>query len=75
MPFDLILMDLQMPVMDGLLATRTIRHTRIVAVTAHAFAEDETRCLEAGMDGYLSKPIHPQKLRQILGQTLALRPS
>ncbi|RLB03410.1 MAG: hypothetical protein DRG55_00355 [Deltaproteobacteria bacterium] len=68
--FDLILMDVQMPEMDGLEATRAIRewerdkgrHTPIVALTAHAFEEDRRRCLEAGMDAYLSKPIKVQEL-------------
>jgi len=68
--FDLILMDVQMPEMDGLEATKAIRewerdkgrHTPIVALTAHAFEEDRRRCLEAGMDAYLSKPIKVQEL-------------
>lgn len=62
--FPVILMDLAMPVMNGIEATETIRkssaynqQSRIVAMTANAFAEDKKRCLEAGMDEYLSKPI------------------
>jgi signal transduction histidine kinase/CheY-like chemotaxis protein len=63
LPFDIILMDLQMPVMDGFEATRRIRDMpeyaglAIVAMTAHAFAEERDRCLACGMDGHLSKPI------------------
>jgi two-component system, sensor histidine kinase and response regulator len=68
--FDLILMDVQMPDMDGLEATVTIRnrekmsggHVPIVAMTAHAMKEDRDRCLAAGMDGYLTKPIRSQEL-------------
>jgi CheY-like chemotaxis protein/HPt (histidine-containing phosphotransfer) domain-containing protein len=68
--FDVVLMDLQMPVMGGVDATIAIRrreqatgeHVRIVAMTAHAMSGDRERCLAAGMDGYLSKPIDPHKL-------------
>ena len=73
-PFDLILMDVQMPEMDGLEATAAIRldqqasglHTPIIAMTAHALKGDRERCLEAGMDGYVAKPIRPQELYQAL---------
>jgi signal transduction histidine kinase/CheY-like chemotaxis protein/HPt (histidine-containing phosphotransfer) domain-containing protein len=73
-PFDLILMDLQMPVMGGFEATHIIRERErganarlpIVAMTAHAMSGDEERCLAAGMDGYLAKPIDPEKLFQIV---------
>ncbi|MCL4136969.1 UNVERIFIED_CONTAM: hypothetical protein GTU68_053546 [Idotea baltica] len=72
--FDLVLMDVQMPVMDGLDATRAIRerevnsgiHQIIVAMTAHAMKGDDATCLEAGMDGYLSKPIRANELAKKL---------
>jgi len=74
--FDLVLMDLQMPVMGGLDATVEIRqreratgqHVRIVAMTAHALKSDRERCLAAGMDGYLSKPIDPFVLFAVVEQ-------
>ena len=74
--YDLILMDLQMPVMGGLEATRAIRaieaksggHTPIVAMTAHAALRDKTNCMEAGMDGYLVKPVRRQELEAEIGR-------
>jgi len=64
--YDLVLMDVQMPEMDGIQATRSLREggvqTPIVAVTAHAFAEERHQCREAGMDDFLSKPFRPQAL-------------
>jgi signal transduction histidine kinase/CheY-like chemotaxis protein/HPt (histidine-containing phosphotransfer) domain-containing protein len=74
--FDLVLMDLQMPVMGGLEATAAIRereksaggHIRIVAMTAHAMSTDRDRCLAAGMDGYVSKPFDPTTLFAIVEQ-------
>jgi len=72
--FDVVFMDVQMPEMDGLAATRAIRdyetgadrHIPIIAMTAHAMKEDRERCIQAGMDDYVSKPISPDKLVQSL---------
>jgi signal transduction histidine kinase/HPt (histidine-containing phosphotransfer) domain-containing protein len=73
--YDLILMDIQMPVMNGYEATRTLREkeivTPIVALTAHAMQGDEKKCLDAGCDDYLSKPVNSNKLEQILGKYLS----
>jgi CheY-like chemotaxis protein len=74
--FDLVLMDVQMPVMDGLTATRKIREREaggssrvpIIALTAHAMESDRIACLEAGMDGYLSKPIRVAELRDAVNR-------
>jgi two-component system, sensor histidine kinase and response regulator len=73
-PFDVVLMDVQMPEMDGFEATQRIReqeqstsrHIPIVAMTAHAMKDDRQRCLDAGMDGYISKPIHSKELCLLL---------
>jgi signal transduction histidine kinase/CheY-like chemotaxis protein len=77
-PFDVVLMDVEMPQMDGLEATSVIRtkeqqsgaHTPIIALTAHAMKGDRERCLEAGMDDYISKPIHAQQLLETLEAVL-----
>ena len=74
--FDVVLMDLQMPVMDGIEATSAIRdrergsdrRIRIVAMTAHAMESDRQRCLDAGMDDYISKPVNPGALFAVVEQ-------
>ena len=85
--FDLVLMDVQMPVMDGLEATKSIRSLEareklnpqirnpipIVAMTAHAMKGDRERCLESGMTGYLSKPIRTHELDEILAELFAAK--
>ena len=76
--YDLVLMDCQMPEMDGLSATREQRlrergtnsHLKIVAMTAHAMEGDRQRCLDAGMDDYISKPIDPDQLKKVLEKHL-----
>jgi len=72
--FDLVLMDIQMPEMDGITATKAIReaekqtqsHLPIIAMTAHAMKGDREYCLEAGMDGYVSKPIRARELEEAI---------
>ena len=77
--YDLVLMDVQMPVMDGFEATRRIREREaagassrisIIAMTAHAMQGDRDKCMEAGMDDYLAKPIMPQALTDMLAKWL-----
>jgi two-component system sensor histidine kinase/response regulator len=80
-PFDLILMDVQMPRMNGFEATAAIRtieaakggHIPIVALTAHAVKGDRERCLEAGMDGYVAKPLRPEDLLAEIRAAMAAR--
>jgi two-component system sensor histidine kinase BarA len=85
-PYDLIFMDIQMPMMDGLTATRQIRkseldhqHVPIVALTAHALADEREAMLHAGMDDYLAKPIDEEQLQKTLtkwtGATMQLASS
>jgi two-component system sensor histidine kinase/response regulator len=68
--FDIVLMDVQMPVMDGLQATRQIRQhdssIPILALTAHAMQSDRERCLAAGMDAHTAKPIQPDEMFAII---------
>jgi two-component system, sensor histidine kinase and response regulator len=74
--FDLVLMDVQMPLMDGIEATKAIRatealtktHIPIVALTAHAMKGDQDRCVAAGMDGYISKPIRAADLLNVVAK-------
>ena len=76
--FDLVLMDVQMPEMDGLTAAAAIRkqeevtrlHVPIIALTAHATKEDFDKCLRAGMDAYVAKPVSSRNLRQTIHDVL-----
>ncbi len=80
--FDVVLMDLQMPEMDGLEATRRIRrreketgerHLPVIAMTAHAMKGDSQKCFDAGMDGYVSKPIRPETLYEEIEKVVKSR--
>ena len=79
--FDGVLMDMRMPVMDGLTATRELRkldhpdaaRVPVIALTANAFEEDVRQCLEAGMDAHLSKPVDIDVLKETLGRLIAAR--
>ena len=76
--FDAILMDIRMPVMDGLEATRRIRTSGrpdaravpIIALTANAFDEDSKKSMDSGMDGHLSKPIQVEQMLELLGRCI-----
>jgi CheY-like chemotaxis protein len=79
--FDLVLMDIQMPVLDGIQATRAIRHAApfarvcdipVIALTAHAMAGDREKFLAAGMDGYLSKPFDLVRINQEIARVVSL---
>ena len=77
--YDLILMDMQMPELDGLAATRALRrlprhaHTPVLAMTANAFGDDRQACLDAGMDDHLAKPVEPELLYRMMARWLAVR--
>ena len=83
MPYAIIFMDCQMPEMDGFEATREIRRLEserdgritIIALTASAMDEDRRRCLGAGMDDFLAKPLQSHKLSDTLGRWAAFNPS
>ena len=78
---DLVLMDVQMPEMDGLTATKEIRsreqgsqeHLPVIAMTAHAMKGDRESCLEAGMDDYIAKPISREELRQVIERVMSAK--
>jgi signal transduction histidine kinase/DNA-binding response OmpR family regulator len=81
--FDLVFMDVQMPEMDGLTATRSIRelekhtglHLPIIAMTAHAMKGDQELCLEVGMDGYISKPVSSKRIEETIASLFNSEPA
>ncbi len=78
--YDIVFMDCQMPEMDGFEATGIIRkeegserHTTIIALTADAMTGDREKCLNAGMDDYMNKPIKPEQITEMLGKWVSSR--
>jgi two-component system, sensor histidine kinase and response regulator len=80
-PYNVVLMDVQMPVMDGMEATRVLRrdprwkNLPVIAMTAHAMNGDKERCLEAGMNAYIAKPVQPNHLISMIEKYLLPLPS
>jgi CheY-like chemotaxis protein len=81
--FELVLMDVQMPKMDGFQATRLIRakeketglHIPIIAMTAHAMKGDREKCLDVGMDDYIAKPLNVKQLSETIARVMSLLPA